>query len=249
MKRLSKENIGKIAAFILLLSYSSTLSAQTYNHESAIMNQFTVMEIGSGSLTPREYYNLNHKNYQREASLNNKQSFRTKTQEKMMKEISLAENVDSVLSRRAKVEAMNIANRTPGVADVAWKMEKGKIEGAMSNFQRNINKITLYGGTSDDYKDWSNVYHSLAFAIKVTRESYMDLGSRKREYLTIYRDIVKKNLTLTKQLRALNAVKTIKEVNGKATKVDRITSNATVATDALGRWQQSLAVNGFHKKN
>lgn len=63
----------------------------------------------------------------------------------MMKEISLAENVDSVLSRRAKVEAMNIANRTPGVADVAWKMEKGKIEGAMSNFQKNINKITLMG--------------------------------------------------------------------------------------------------------
>lgn len=249
MKRLSKGNTGKIAAFILLLSYSSTLSAQTYNHESAIMNQFTVMEIGSGSLTPREYYNLNHKNYQREASLNNKQSFRTKTQEKMMKEIPLAENVDSVLSRRAKVEAMNIANRTPGAADVAWQMEKGKIEGAMNIFQQNINKITLYGGTSNDYKDWSNVYHSLAFAIKVTRESYMDLGSRKREYLTIYRDIVKKNLTLTKQLRTLNAVKTMKVVSSKATKVDRITSNATVATDALGRWQHSLAVNGFHKKN
>ena len=245
MKRLIKGNTGKIAAFILLLSYSITLSAQTYNHESAIMNQFTVMEIGSGSLTPREYYNLTHKNYQKSATLSNKQSFRTKTQEKMMKEISLAENVDSVLTRRAKVEAMNIANRTPGVADVAWKMEKGKIEGAMSNFQR----ITLYGGTSDDYKDWSNVYHSLAFAIKVTRESYMDLGSRKREYLTIYRDIIKKNLTLTKQLRTLNAVKTMKEVSSKATKVDRITSNATVATDALGRWQHSLAVNGFHKKN
>lgn len=249
MKILIKGNTGKIAAFILLLSYSSTLSAQTYNHESAIMNQFTVMEIGSGSLTPREYYNLNHKNYQREASLNNKQSFRTKTQEKMMKEIPLAENVDSVLSRRAKVEAMNIANRTPGAADVAWQMEKGKIEGAMNIFQQNINKITLYGGTSNDYKDWSNVYHSLAFAIKVTRESYMDLGSRKREYLTIYRDIVKKNLTLTKQLRTLNAVKTMKVVSSKATKVDRITSNATVATDALGRWQHSLAVNGFHKKN
>ena len=222
MKSLIK---GNIAAFLLVLR-SSPLSAQTYNHESAIMNQFTVMEIGAGSLTPREYYNLTHKNYQKSATLTNKQSFRTKTQQNMMKEISLAENVDSVLSRRAKVEALNIAN-----------------------FQQNINKITLYGGTSDDYKDWSNVYHSLAFAIKVTRESYMDLGSRKREYLTIYRDIVKKNLTLTKQLRTLNAVKTMKEVSSKATKVDRVTSNATVATDALGRWQHSLAVNGFHKKN
>ena len=37
------------------------------------------------------------------------------------KEISLAENVDSVLSRRAKVEALNIANRTPGAADVVWQ--------------------------------------------------------------------------------------------------------------------------------
>ena len=77
----------------------------------------------------------------------------------------------------------------------------------------------------------------------------VDLGSRKREYLTIYRDIVKKNLTLTKQLRVLNAAKTMKEVSSKATKVDRVTSNATVATDALGRWLHSLAVNGFHKKN
>lgn len=124
MKRISKRNIGKIAAFLLLLNYSSSLSAQTYNHESAIMNQFTVMEIGSGSLTPRDYYNLTHKNYQKSATLTNKQSFRTKTQEKMMKEISLAENVDSVLSRRTKIEALNIANRTPGAADVAWQMER-----------------------------------------------------------------------------------------------------------------------------
>lgn len=58
MKRISKRNIGKIAAFLLLLNYSSSLSAQTYNHESAIMNQFTVMEIGSGSLTPRDYSNF-----------------------------------------------------------------------------------------------------------------------------------------------------------------------------------------------
>ena len=112
MKRISKRNIGKIAAFLLLLNYSSSLSAQTYKHESAIMNQFTVMEIGAGSLTPREYYNLTHKNYQKSATLTNKQSFRTKTQQNMLKEISLAENVDSVLSRRAMVEAMNIANRS-----------------------------------------------------------------------------------------------------------------------------------------
>ena len=39
MKSLIK---GNIAAFLLVLS-SSPLSAQTYNHESAIMNQFTVM--------------------------------------------------------------------------------------------------------------------------------------------------------------------------------------------------------------
>lgn len=82
MKRLIKRKIAMTAAMLLLLSYSSTLSAQTYNHESAIMNQFTVMEIGAGSLTPRDYYNLTHKNYQKSASLTNKQSFRTKTQEK-----------------------------------------------------------------------------------------------------------------------------------------------------------------------
>ena len=108
-----------------------------------------------------------------------------------MKEISLAENVDSVLSRRAKVEAMNIANRTPGVADVAWKMEKGTIEGAMSNFQKTINKITLYGGTSDDYKDWSNVYHSCLLytstfkeKMKIRLQGYIDETSDQDDNIT-----------------------------------------------------------------
>ena len=48
-------------------------------------------------------------------------SFRLENQQLTMKEISLAEKVDSDLVKRAKVEAINIATRTPGAGDVTWQ--------------------------------------------------------------------------------------------------------------------------------
>lgn len=44
----------------------------TRNHENYIMQQFTTMETGAGALTPRYYYNMFHKNYQRTANIENK---------------------------------------------------------------------------------------------------------------------------------------------------------------------------------
>ena len=95
------------------------------------------------------------------------------------KEVPLAEKVDSDLVKREKVEATNIATRMPGAGDVAWMMEKGKIESKMNTFESNINKIVSYGGSSDDYKNWKDIYNCLDCAIKLIRKSYLDLGSRK----------------------------------------------------------------------
>lgn len=58
-----------------------------------------------------------------------------------MKEITSTEKVDSDLVKLAKVEAINIISRTPDAGDFAWAMEKGKIEGMMRTFDRNIKKI------------------------------------------------------------------------------------------------------------
>lgn len=221
----------------------------TYVHEEDIMNQFTVMEIGAGSLKPRAYYQVMHNSYQNDAAPTNKLAKRLANQALTNKEIPLAEKVDSDLVKREKVEAMNIAVRTPGVADVAWTMEKGKIQGKMSLFQSNINKIESYGGTSDDYKNWQNIYSCFETAIKLIRESYLDLGSRKKEYLAIYRDIVKRNLALVEELRYWQCLKMVKENEQKATKVERLSSNTVLATNAMRRWQNAMAVDGFSKKN
>lgn len=238
--------IIKTVMFMLLLATSIlTAMGQTYNHEPDIMNQFTVMETGAGSLMPRDYYQYMHKNYQRTAVETNKMTYRLANQATTMLEVPLSEKVDSDLVKRAKVEAMNVAARTPGAADVAWAMEKGKIESKLGIFQSNINKITSYGGSSDDYKDWQNVYECLVCAIKLIRDAYLDLGSRKKEYLAIYRDIVKRNLELTQQLRYWNSLKNVKEMTSKATKLQRLSSITTISHDALNRWQSAMAVDGF----
>lgn len=51
----------KAGAILLLLGIAMTGNAQsyvTYNHDSSKKNQITVMEIGSGSLSPELYYQL-----------------------------------------------------------------------------------------------------------------------------------------------------------------------------------------------
>lgn len=241
--------ITKIAMLMIMAFHITTIKAQpvnvTYNHEPDIMNQFTVMETGAGSLQPRDYYQLRQKSYQYTAAETNKIFMRLENQGIVMKEVPLSEKVDSDLVKRAKVEAENIAMRTPGAADVAWTMEKGKIEGKMSLFQTNISKIISSGGTRDDYEDWKGVYDCLNCAIKLIRNSYLDLGSRKKEYLAIYKDIVRKNYDLTKQLMYWKGIKDINDLTSKATKINRLSSITTISQDAFNRWHTAMAVDGI----
>jgi len=245
------KHIRILFSLVAMLFISTTSRAQgaevTYVHEDDIMNQFTVMETGAGSLKPREYYQLMHKSYPKTAAATNKLSFRLENQVLTNKEVPLAEKVDSDLVKREKVEATNIATRMPGAGDVAWMMEKGKIESKMNTFESNINKIVSYGGSSDDYKNWKDIYNCLDCAIKLIRKSYLDLGSRKKEYLAIYQDIVKRNLSLTGQLRYWKSLKTVKQAQQKATKIDRQSSNTVIANNAMRRWQNAMAVDGFSK--
>ena len=72
----------KAGAILLLLGIAMTGNAQsyvTYNHDSSKKNLITVMEIGSGSLSPELYYQLLHSNYKKSAANKNKLSFRTST--------------------------------------------------------------------------------------------------------------------------------------------------------------------------
>uniref|UniRef100_A0AB33J199 DUF5045 domain-containing protein n=1 Tax=Prevotella sp. GTC17254 TaxID=3236794 RepID=A0AB33J199_9BACT len=211
------------------------------------MQQFTTMETGAGALTPRYYYNLFHRKYQRTANVKNKEIFRLRMKVRVADEKVYADSIDSVTFRRAKIEAKNIVDRSP-MTDMAWIVEKNRIEGKMDILQKNINKIMPYGGTSEDYRRWKNIYNCFQTAINITRESYQDLGRRKKEYLAIYKDIVRRNYQLTKQLLAWNSVKSAKEMQKSSKPPQRLSSISTVAHDALNRWKAAMAVDGFSGK-
>lgn len=239
-------SIGLLAA--ALPTFSQSYVPVTRNHEDYIMQQFTTMETGAGALTPRYYYNAFHKKYQRTANIENKQIFRLHMTARVADEKVYADSIDSLTFRRAKVEAQNIVDRSP-MTDMAWMVEKGKIEGKLDIFKKNINKIMPYGGTAEDYRQWKNIYNCLQTAIKITRESYQDLGRRKKEYLAIYKDVVRRNYQLTKQLLAWNSMKSAKEMQKNSKPPQRLSSISTIAFDALNRWKVAMAIDGFSSKN
>lgn len=241
-------NILKIKALLFtvlcFIAASSWAQSITYNHEQDIMNQFTTMETGAGSLSPAWYYNAFHKSYQRDANERNKLAYRTEVMGYSTLETDLAEKVDSDYVSRAKVETLNMASRSSS-SDLSWLLEKKKLDGKMELFNKNINSIVSYGGTPEAYNSWRNLYQCFETAIKVTHESYQDLGQRKKEYLAIYQDIVKRNLTLVKQLLYWNALKQGKKFSENETMPERTTSNTVIAADAYRRWQTAMAVDGF----
>ena len=235
---------GLLLMLLSLVSLYGQAQEVTYIHERDIMNQFTTMETGAGVLSPAWYYNSLHKNYQRDANLRNKLAYRTDVMANTSKEVNEAEKVDSDYVERAKVEALNIVSRSSS-SDLSWVLEKKKLESKMLLFDKNINHIVSCGGSSSDYRNWRNIYNCFETAIKITHESYQDLGMRKREYLAIYQDIVKRNVTLVKQLLYWNSMKKGKRFSENNTRVERNTSNTVIASDAYRRWQAAMAVDGF----
>ena len=68
----------RIETIMLMLGVAISGNAQsgvTYNHDSSKKNQITVMEIGSGSLSPELYYQLLHSSYKKSAASKNKLGF------------------------------------------------------------------------------------------------------------------------------------------------------------------------------
>ena len=127
----------------------------TYNHDSPKQNQITVMETGTGALSPELYYTLLHNKYKKSAASKNKLSFRTLAGVNLYNQTDEAEAIDSALVKRAEIEALNVADRQ---IDLAWLAEGDKINAQMERFQRNIDRILLAGGTTDDKERWTEYY-------------------------------------------------------------------------------------------
>ena len=147
-----KTRIGTIMLMLGVAISGNAQSGVTYNHDSSKKNQITVMEIGSGSLSPELYYQLLHSSYKKSAASKNKLGFRTTAGIGAYNQVEYAEAIDSALTKRAEIEALNMADRQ---VDLAWKVEGSKINSKMDAFKKNIDRILPVGGSIGDKQRWT----------------------------------------------------------------------------------------------
>lgn len=186
---------------LLVATIAANAQYVTYNHDSPKMNQITVEETGAGALKPELYYTLLHNKYKKTAAVKNKLTFRTAAGVASYQQVDEAEAIDSALTSRAKIEALNVADRQ---VDLAWLAEKDKVESQMRQFQKNIDRIMMTGGSPKEKERWNDYYRVYQCAIKATRDAYMPNAQRKKEYLQIYADVSRQNDVLVKYLVQLS---------------------------------------------
>lgn len=209
----------------------------TYSHDAAKMNQMTVAEIGSGTLTPDLYYTLLHNGYRNSAAAKNKLGFRTAAGLAAYEQVDDATELDSAMIKRSEIEALNIADRTGGALDVAWAAEGEKINSKMSDFNSNIDRILQYGGTPEQQALWKEHYNVLTSAINATQQAYMPNSQRKRQYLQIYADATRKNETLVRYLVRLSNSRTTASLLNSS--YEKPAPHAIAAANALSRWRDA----------
>ena len=225
---------------LLVATIAANAQYVTYNHDSPKMNQITVEETGAGALKPELYYKMLHNKYRKTATVKNKLTFRTAAGAASYQQVDETEAIDSALTSRAKIEALNVADRQ---VDLAWLAEKDKIELQMRRFQKNIDRITLTGGSPKEKERWDDYYRVYQCAIKATRDAYMPNAQRKKEYLQIYADVSRQNDVLVKylvQLSNRNATKNLLSATENHS-IDK----RSVISNAMSRWNESRsAVRG-----
>ena len=228
------DRILLLVTVTIIATTAAKAQSVTYNHDSPKQNQVTVMETGTGALSPDLYYSILHNKYKKSAAVKNKLSFRTLAGVNLYNQTDEAEAIDSALVKRAEIEALNVADRQ---IDLAWLAEGDKINAQMERLQRNIDRILLAGGTTDDKERWTEYYHVYQCAINATKDAYMPNAQRKKEYLRIYEDVVRQNEILVGFLaRRQNATVTDGLLNAT---VDRRLNKGGIVREAMGRWNES----------
>lgn len=226
---------------IFLLNISAGLAQGvrvTYEHDNAKMNQITVMESGMGTLTPNWYYTTLHENYSKSAASKNKTLFRTTAGINLYNQKDEAEAIDSALVKRAAVEALNIADRSGGALDLAWNVEGAKLTEKMGNFMTNIGRIRGVGGSQEEYDYWLQYYNVYTSAIRSTQDAYMPNAQRKREYLRIYDDVMRKNDLLIQYLVRLSNSQKVDELLKQASQTPAA-NKTDIVRMAMSRWKAS----------
>ena len=232
MRRIILSCIAAVCAFSAQAQYV------TYNHSETKLNQVTVMETGAGSLTPDAYYTVLHRKYSETASSKNKLRYRTEAAASAFLQVQMADTVETSLSQRARIEALNMADRK---ADIAWLAEGPKIEAKLKTFQDNIGRITSVGGGSSEKERWQEYYNLFQTAIRSLQESYLPNSERKREYLRIYSDLCSQNETLLSYIVMLNSRQaTAESLASVLIMPDR---KAEIVKGAGSRWKSMVTSN------
>ena len=238
-----KTRIGTIMLMLGVAISGNAQSGVTYNHDSSKKNQITVMEIGSGSLSPELYYQLLHSSYKKSAASKNKLGYRTTAGIGAYNQVEYAEAIDSALTKRAEIEALNVADRQ---IDLAWKAEGSMINRQLDKMQANINHIVPTGGSIEDRKRWQELYDMFQCAVKATRNAYMPNAQRKVEYLRIYADLAKQNETLVKFLVQCNMQSNTNDL--LAATYEKNINKGGIVGDARSRWMENMkAVRGNYR--
>lgn len=225
---------------VLLLTVVLAVSAQsmTFNHDAMIMNQFTKAEMGTGELGGGTllgglYYDWFHDDYQSMANnpINNKLAARGLTYAEVNKEEIYAENIKDTLTKRAELEALNVADRE---LDVEWLVEKSKIKRVQDVFKKNIESIVAYGGTSEDKTSWTQIYNCVQQSLDSAHDAYMPNSQRKAVYVLLYKDLCKYNSTLNKLKNVWFSRRYLREHEDDAFNFVKTRSHVK---DCYGRWK------------
>lgn len=227
-----KRTITILALTVAVLTANA--QSVTYNHDAAKQNQITVMETGGGVLTPDFYYWLLHNGYKKTAAAKNKLGFRTAAGLALYKQVDDAAQIDSALTKRAEVEALNMADRQ---IDLAWLAESSKINEALARFRGNIDRVLLVGGRPQDKERWEEYYNAYNCAVKATKDAFMPNAQRKKEYLRIYEDVRAQNETLVRYLVRLHNQSLTDEL--LTATYNRNTNVGSIAREAKSRWTEA----------
>lgn len=220
-----------------IMTFTCKAQNVTYNHDADKMHQFTVGEIGTGALSPEYYYQLFHNSYRKTAAASNKLLYRTEVGAAGYMQVDMADSIRVAMEKRAGIEALNIADRSGGVLDLAWAIEGNKITSKLESYKKNIDRILGAGGNLDNQSRWKDHYRMFSCAIKATQDAYMPNAERKKQYLAIYADICRDNEQLIAYLVRLNNAN---RTNGLLNQqLVRSNPTARAATAALNRWREA----------
>ena len=233
-----------VAMIMLGAGLQAKAQSITYNHDDSKQGQIEVMELGAGNLTPELYYTITHNSYKKGAKspTSVKNTLRIAANTASLPQVEYADTIQADLESRAKIEAMNVADRE---VDVAWMTEGSKIEGKLHALKSNISFLS--GRTSDDEIDaWNELSSLYDFAIKATKKAYMPNSEREKQYLAIYDEIVSSNDNLLLRIRYLATKNQADKLVATLARFQhRVGENATAG---YNRWHDAASSVGGSKK-